>query len=112
MDLVALRTMMLVVTPIAVELLVWKVSFGCGHPILMGDWQIKTMTLAVTKSAASSDFAVEVMTNLMIRVRVKIAWISCRSGSSSLRKMCEPTWLQALLSLRYEVSECAASIIF
>lgn len=41
-------------------------DFGCGHPILMTNWPSGTTVLTVMKSAASSDSAVEDMTNLMI----------------------------------------------
>ena len=41
-------------TPTAVELSHWMGDLGCGHPISVRDWRIRTIALAHMKRPASS----------------------------------------------------------
>jgi hypothetical protein len=80
-------TIVLLVTPTAVELSVWIGVFGCGHPIAMRVCLWGIISLAVTKRAASSDSAAEAITNLMIWAMESMAPLKRGNGSFSERKM-------------------------
>jgi hypothetical protein len=83
--LALLGTMVLFVTPIAVELSVCTGLHGCGHPMLMRVWRWGTISRAAMNNAASSASAAEAMTNLMIVAMVNIAPLKRGIGSSSER---------------------------
>jgi hypothetical protein len=57
-------TMVLFVTPTAVELSVWIGLLGCGHPMLMRVCRWQTILRAAIKSAASTASAAKAMTNV------------------------------------------------
>jgi len=80
-------TIVLLVTPAAVELSVWIRLFGCGHPMTMRVWRWGIISLAVTKRAASSDSAAEAITNLMIWAMERTAPLKHGKSSFSDRKM-------------------------
>ncbi len=61
--LALLGTMVLFVTPIAVELLVCMGLCGCGHPMSMRVWRWGTILPAAMNNAASSASAAKAMTN-------------------------------------------------
>jgi hypothetical protein len=83
-------TIVLLVTPAAVELSVWIGLFGWSHPIEMRVSLWGIIFLAVTKMTASSDLAADAITNLMIWVIERTAPLKRRNGSFSERKMCAP----------------------
>ena len=66
MDFSFLLTMVLLVTPAAVELYVWTGVLGWGQPISIKVFQVSTIALVVMKRPASSVSAAEDMTNLII----------------------------------------------
>ena len=68
-----LGTMVLFVTPIAVELSVCTGLCGCGQPMSMRVWELGAISRAEMNNAASSASAAEAMTNLMIVAMVKTA---------------------------------------
>ena len=70
-DLVHLGTMVRLVTPDAVELLVWIELLGCGHPISVRVWISGTVSLAVTDNTASSAPAAGYMSYLIICAMVR-----------------------------------------
>jgi hypothetical protein len=106
--ILALRgTIVLLVTPAAVELSVWIGLFGWGHPIKMRVCLWGIISLAITKRAASSDLAADAITNLMIWAIERTAPLKCGTGSFSERKMYAPAQLQELVSLRNPASEWA-----
>jgi hypothetical protein len=71
--LALLGTMVLFVTPIAMELSVCTGLRGCGHPMSMRVCRWGTISHAAMNNAASSASAAEAMTNLMIVAMVKTA---------------------------------------
>ena len=107
-DLVLLGTMVLLVTPTAVELSTWMGVFGCGQPISMSVCLMGTNSLAVMKSAANSASAADDMTNLMILASVMIGPLSRGMASFSEQKMYAPARLRDFVTFRYAASECAA----
>jgi hypothetical protein len=58
--------MVLLVTPVAVELSVWIGIFGWGQPMAMRVWRWEIISCTVMNCAASSDSAADAMTNVMI----------------------------------------------
>ncbi len=80
-------TMELLSTPAAVELSVWMGLLGWGHPMLMRVCQWGIISRAVMKRAASSDYAAEAITNLMIWAIERIAPLNRGKGTSSERKI-------------------------
>ena len=107
-DLVRLVTIVLLVTPKAVELSVWMGYYPWGHFIYMSVWRRGTMSLVVIKIAASSASAAEEMINLIIWMMVIMGLFYLGLGSSSERKMCAPERLRALEKLRYAASDWGA----
>ena len=104
-DFMCHTTILLLVTPIAVEVLVWMRDLGCGHPILIRVCQRGDINLAVMNKPESSASSDENMTNLII-------WATVRTGPSIRetaqffkRKMYAHAQLRTLVSLRYEASE-------
>ncbi len=75
MSIILLRrgTIVLLVTPAAVELSVWIGFFGCGQPMLIRVWRCGIISLAVMKRAASLASDADAMTNLMIWAIERIA---------------------------------------
>ncbi len=69
------------------------------------------ISFAVTKRAASSDLAADVIMNLMIWAIERTAPLKRRKGLFSERKMCAPAQLQELVSLRNHASEWAHRIM-
>ena len=86
-DLVRMGTMLFFVTPSAVKLFIWRADCGCVQPIFMIFWWRGNICLAVMKRAASSDFATEDMTNLMIWAIVSSGTLLAGMGTSLDRKM-------------------------
>jgi hypothetical protein len=83
-------TMVLFVTPNAVELSVWIGLFGCGHPMSMRVcWWGAVLRVAV-KGAASSASSTKAMTNLIMVAIVRTVLLKRGDGSSSKRKICAP----------------------
>ncbi len=66
-------TIVLLVTPAAVELSVWIGDFGWGQPMSIRVWRCGIISRAVMKSAASSALDANAMTNLMIWAIDRIA---------------------------------------
>jgi hypothetical protein len=93
-------TMVLFVTPTAVDLPVWIGLHGCGHPMSMRDCWWGTILQAAIKSAASSASAAEAMTNLIMVAVERTVLLKCGDGSSSKRKMCAPALLRDQVLLR------------
>ncbi len=87
-------TMVLFVTPTAVELSVWIGLYGCGHPMSMRVCRWGTILRVAIKSAASSASAAEAMTNLIMVAIIRTAPLKRGVGSSSKRKICVPALLQ------------------
>ena len=83
--LALLGTMVLFVTPIAVELSVCTGLLGFGHPMSMRVWRWGTISRAAMNNAASSASAAEAMTDLMIVAMVNTAPLKRGIGSSSAR---------------------------
>ena len=71
-------TMVLFVTPTAVELSVCIGLHGCGHPMSMRVCRWGTYSRAAIKSAASSALAAKAMTNLMMVAIVRTALLKHR----------------------------------
>jgi hypothetical protein len=90
-------TIVLLVTPAAVELSVLLGLFGWGHPIEMRVYLWGIDSLAMTKRAASSDLVADAITNLMIWAIERTAPLKCGKGSFSERKMCALAQLQELV---------------
>jgi hypothetical protein len=86
-------TMVLFVTPTAVELSVWIGLRGCGHPMLMRVYRWETIVGVAIKSAVSSASATKAMTNLIMVAIVRTAPLKCGDGSSLERKICAPALL-------------------
>ena len=80
-------TMVLLVTPAAVELSVWMGDLGWGQPMSIRVWRCGIISRAVMKRAASSDSAAEAMTNLMICAIDSTAPLNRGKGSFSERKI-------------------------
>ncbi len=78
-------TMILFVTPTAVELSVWIGLCGCGHPMSTRVCQWGTISWVAIKSAASSALAAKAMTNLNIVTIVRTALLKHGVGLSSER---------------------------
>jgi hypothetical protein len=93
-------TMVLFVTPTAVELSVWIGLHGCGHPISMSVCWWGTILWATIKSAASSASAAGAMTNLIMVAIVRTMPLKHGDGLSYKRKMCAPALLQDQVLLR------------
>ena len=84
-------------------------DLGCGHPISSSVFRIGTIVLAVMYSAASSASDADDITGLMIFAIVKIYLFIGGVATSSVKKMCSPALLLALVSLGKPASACAAS---
>ena len=93
------------------ELYVWMGDRGCGHFVSLSVCRSSSIALAVMKSPANSTSEAEDITTLIIWARDRTGPLSPGIGSLSEQKMCEPTWMQERVSLRYAVSECAAKIM-
>ena len=65
-DLVRLGTMVWLVTPTALEFLIWIGFLGCGHPISMKVWSIGTISLAGMNNLESSSLVAEDMTYFIL----------------------------------------------
>jgi hypothetical protein len=102
-------TMVLLVTPNAVELSVWIGLCGCGHPMLIRVCRWETISWAAIKRVASSASAAKAMTNLIMVAIVRTKLLKHGNGSSSKRKICAPALLQDQVSLRYPASAWAQS---
>jgi hypothetical protein len=87
-------TMVLFVTPTAVELSVWIGLRGCGHPMSMRVCRWGTILWVAIKSAASSASAAKAMTNLIMVAFVRTTLMKHGDGSSSKRKISAPALLQ------------------
>ena len=95
-----LLTMLLLVTPSAVELYIWTDVLSWGQTISMIFCRMGNIALAVMKRPASSALTAEDMTNLIIWDIVRMYTLSRVTGSSSDRKMWDPARLQDLETLR------------
>jgi len=104
-------TIVLLVTPTAVELSVWIGVFGCGHPIAMRVCLWGIISLAMMKRAESSYSAAEPITHLMIWAMESMAPLKRGNGSFSERKMCAPALLREMVSLRKPASAWAHRIM-
>jgi hypothetical protein len=91
-------TIVLLVTPAAVELSVWIGLFGWGQLMVMRVWRWGIISCAVMNIVASSDSAAKAMTNLIILAIDRKAPLNQGKGSSSNR-MSAPTLLQELVLL-------------
>jgi hypothetical protein len=78
-------TIVLLVTPAAVELSIWIGLLGWGQPMAIRVWRWGIILRAVMKSAASSDSAAEAITNLIIWAIDRMAPLNCRNGMFSER---------------------------
>jgi hypothetical protein len=79
-------TMVLLVTPTAVELSVWIGLRGCSHPMSIRVCRWGTILRATIKSAASLASEAEAMTNLTMVAIVRTALLKRGDGSSSERR--------------------------
>ena len=79
-NLVHLGKMVWLLTPTALELLVWIRVLVCGHTIPMRVWRIGTISLAVMKNPESSASAAEDVAYLIICVMVRIGHCSVELG--------------------------------
>ena len=86
-NLVCLGTMVLFVTPTAVELSVWIRDFVWGRPILMRVWRRGAIHLVEMKRGDSSASAAEDMTNLIISAMVRTGPLKAGVEVSLERKM-------------------------
>ena len=84
-------------------------DLGCVHPIYSSVFCIGTIVLAVMYSDASSASAVDAITGLTIFAIVKIPPFSGGVATYSVKKMCAPPLLLALVSFRNPASACASS---
>ena len=94
MDFARLGTMVFFVTPVEVELSVWRSDHVWGQSILVRVWRRGGVCLAVMKRANNSYLASEYMTNLMIWARVRSEPLLNGMGTSSERKMWAPAQLR------------------
>jgi hypothetical protein len=92
-------TMVLFVTPTAVELSVWIGLRGCSHPMSMRVCWWGTILQGAMNSAASSASVAKAMTNLIMVAIVRTAPLKS-DGSSSERKICAPALLHDQVLLR------------
>ncbi len=93
-------TMVLFVTPTAVELSGWIGLHGCGHPMSIRVCLWGTILQVAINSAASLASVAETMTNLIMVAIVRTAPLKCGDGSSSERKMCALALLRDQVLLR------------
>jgi hypothetical protein len=100
-------TIVLLVTPAAVELSIWIGLFGWGHSIEMRVCLRGIISLAITKRAASSYLAADAIANLMIWAMERMAPLNRSNGLFSERRMCSPEGLQMLVSLKNPALEWA-----
>ena len=98
---------MLLTYPDAVELSTWIGNFGCGQPISLRVLHSGTITWAVVNSAANSASAADAITVLTTRAIDNTSSLVLGIGLFSEKKMCNPTQLLDLDSLRKLASECA-----
>ena len=103
----AQRTMLLLTTPAAAELSIWRGDFICGHFISCNVCLIATISCAVMNIATNYASEVEDMTNLMIFESVSRGPFHWGMASFSERKIWAPALLRPLLSLWNPASECA-----
>ena len=103
--------MVLLNTPMAVELSVWMDEGTLCHPISMVVWRKGIISFAVTNSAPSSDSDAKYMKNLIMEEMVRIGPLNEVKGLFYERSMQYPTRLHGKRSFRYEASECSAKII-
>jgi hypothetical protein len=93
-------TMVVFVTPTAVELSVWIGLCGCGHPMSMRVFWWGTILRAAIKSAASLASAAKAIANLIMVAIVRTASLKRGVGLSSERRICAPALLQDQVWLR------------
>ena len=72
----------------------------CGYFISLSVFQIDTIDLAVMKIPDDSASEAEDMTTLIIWARDRTGQLSWGIGSLSEKKLCDPAWLRAQVSLR------------
>ena len=83
MDLVCLGTMVLLVTPTAMELSVWKLEWGRSQPIYMRDRRRGYIYLEQMKRPASYALLTKEIPNLMIWAIVRMGTLIEDMGTSS-----------------------------
>ncbi len=98
-------TIVLLVTPAAIELSVWIRLFGWGQLMEMRVCLWGIISLAVMKRAAHSDSAANATTNLRIWAIERIAPLNHKNHLFSERKMCAPAQLRELVLLRNPASK-------
>ena len=76
-----LGTMVWLVTPTALEFLIWIGFLGCGHPVYMRIWRMGAIYLAMMNNPASLASAPEDMTYLIICAMVRIGPLYHGTGS-------------------------------
>ena len=102
---------MLLTYPAAVELSTWIGNFGCGQPISLRVLRRGAISWAVVNRAANSASAADAITVLITRAIDNTGPLVLGIGSFSETKMCNPTRLLDLDSLRKLASECAARVM-
>ena len=80
---------------------------GCVHFIYFSVCRSSTIALDVMKIPANYASEAEDMTTLIIWARDRTGQLLRGIGSLSKQKMCAPEWLQARVSSRYAISQCA-----
>ena len=84
---------------------------GCGYFISLSVCESGTIALAVMKSPDNSASEAEEMTTLVIWARDRTGQFLWGISSLSKKKLCGPTRLWVIVSLRCATSECAAKIM-
>jgi hypothetical protein len=98
---VCLGWILLLITPSAVELLVWIGVHGCGCPILVSICQGYTASFAFKIIAPNSALAAKVMTAFMIVAVVSMAPLLEGFSSFLERRKCPLAWLHDFFLLQY-----------
>ena len=78
----------------------WMGVLGCVQPMLMIFCNLATISLAHTKSPASSASVAKDITNLIICTIVSTGILMLGMGKFSYNMMCAPYRLEALITLR------------
>ena len=102
-----LETIVLLTTPAAAELSIWRGDFGCGHFISCNVLLIVTIYYAVMNIATNFASEAEDMKNLTILASVSTVPFHWGMVSFSEMKICAPDLLRPLLSLWNPASEFA-----
>jgi len=110
-DLSRHTLIVLLMYPVAVELSTWISNFGCGQPISSRLLHSGTIAWAVVKSAANSALAADAITVFITHAMDSTGSLVLGMGSLLDTKMCNPTQILALDSLRKLASECASRIM-